>query len=86
MLMENMVQNLREIVAYAQKSELKVMLENVSLSNGIHKIEEFKYIIDNISSLYVHLHIAHAFTSGGMKSVIDYITTLRKNNSYPLAG
>lgn len=39
MLLENMVQNLREIVAYAHKSELKAMLENVPLSNGIHKIE-----------------------------------------------
>ena len=29
---------------------------------------EFKYIIDNVPSLLVHLDIPHAFTSGGMKS------------------
>jgi sugar phosphate isomerase/epimerase len=51
-----------------------VMLENVPLSNGIHNVDEFKYVVDNVDSLLVHLDIPHAFTSGGMKSVIDYIS------------
>ncbi|MFL6358825.1 MAG: sugar phosphate isomerase/epimerase family protein [Nitrososphaeraceae archaeon] len=38
---------------------------------------EFKYIIDNVTTLFVHLDIPHAFTSGGMESVIDYINTFR---------
>ena len=53
------------------------MLENVPLSNGIHDVVEFKYIIDNVPSLLVHLDIPHAFTSGGMKSVLDYINRFR---------
>jgi sugar phosphate isomerase/epimerase len=53
------------------------MLENVPLSNGIHDVVEFKYIIDNVASLFVHLDIPHAFTSGGMKSALDYINTFR---------
>jgi sugar phosphate isomerase/epimerase len=53
------------------------MLKNVPFSNGIHNIDEFKYIIDNIATLFVHLDIPHAFTSGGMSSVIDYINTFR---------
>lgn len=32
--------------------------------------DEFKYIIDNVEMLFVHLDIPHAFTSGGMESVI----------------
>jgi sugar phosphate isomerase/epimerase len=76
-LLDNLVKSLREIVRYAEKRKTKVMLENVPLSNGIHNIAEFKYIIDNVASLFVHLDIPHAFTSGGMKSVMDYINTFR---------
>jgi sugar phosphate isomerase/epimerase len=53
------------------------MLENVPLSNGIHSIDEFKYIIDTVAMLFGHLDIPHAFTYGGMASVIDYINTFR---------
>ena len=53
------------------------MLENVQRSNGIHNIDEFKYIIDNVGSLFVDLDIPHAFTSGGMRSVIDYLSTFK---------
>ena len=53
------------------------MLENVLLSNGIHNVDEFKYIIDNTDKLFVHLNIPYAFTPGGMASVIDYINTFR---------
>ena len=76
-LLDNMIRSLREIVRYAKKSQVQIMLENVPLSNGIHNIDEFKYILNNVDSLFVHLDIPHAFTSGGMKSVIDYIDTFR---------
>lgn len=77
-LLDNLIKSLREIATYAKKSKMKVMLENVPVSNGIHNIDEFKYIIDNVASLFVHLDIPHAFTSGGMKSVIDYINKFRE--------
>ena len=73
-LLDNMIKSLREIISYAERSNIKVMLENVPLSNGIHSVNEFKYIIDNVDSLLVHLDIPHAFTSGGMKSVLYYIS------------
>jgi sugar phosphate isomerase/epimerase len=77
-LLDNLIKSLREIIRHAKKSKVHVMLENAPLSsNGIHNIDEFKYIIDNVATLYVHLDIPHAFTSGGMKSVIDYINTFR---------
>ena len=53
--LDNLVRSLREIVRYAEKRKIKVMLENVPVSNGIHDVVEFKYIIDNIASLFVHL-------------------------------
>jgi len=74
-LLDNLVRSLREIVRYAEKRKIKVMLENVPLSNGIHDVLEFKYIIDKVDSLFVHLDIPHAFTSGGMESVLNYINT-----------
>jgi sugar phosphate isomerase/epimerase len=77
-VLDNLIKSLREIVSHAKKSkEVHVMLENVPLSNGIHNIDEFKYIIDNVDMLFVHLDIPHGFTSGGMESVIDYINTFR---------
>ena len=76
-VLDNMIKSLREIVSHAKKSKVHVMLENVPLSNGIHNIDEFKYVIDNVDTLFVHLDIPHAFTSGGMESVIDYINTFR---------
>jgi len=77
LVLDNMVKSLREIVRQAKKSNVHVMLENVPLSNGIHNVDEFKYVIDNVDTLLVHLDIPHAFTSGGMASVIDYINTFR---------
>jgi sugar phosphate isomerase/epimerase len=76
-VLDNLIKSLREVVSHANRSNVTVMLENTPLSNGIHNVDEFKYIIDNVPNLFVHLDIPHAFTSGGMKSVIDYIQTFR---------
>jgi sugar phosphate isomerase/epimerase len=76
-VLDNLVKSLREIVNQAKKYKVDVMLENVPFSNGIHNVDEFKYIIDNVATLFVHLDIPHAFTSGGMAAVADYINTFR---------
>jgi sugar phosphate isomerase/epimerase len=76
-VLDNLITSLREIVSHAYKLNVDVMLENTPLSNGIHNLDEFKYIVDNVPNLFVHLDIPHAFTSGGMKSVIDYVQTFR---------
>jgi sugar phosphate isomerase/epimerase len=76
-VLDNLIKSLKEIVSHANNLNVDVMLENTPLSNGIHNVDEFKYIVDNVHNLFVHLDIPHAFTSGGMKSVIDYIQTFR---------
>jgi sugar phosphate isomerase/epimerase len=43
----------------------------------VHKLEEFKYIVDNVDGLLVHLDIPHAFTSAGMQGIIEYIHSFR---------
>jgi sugar phosphate isomerase/epimerase len=78
LVLDNLIKSLREIVNQGKKHKVQIMLENVPLSNGIHNIDEFKYIIDNVDTLFVHLDIPHAFTSGGMESIIDYINTFRE--------
>jgi sugar phosphate isomerase/epimerase len=72
-LLDNWIKSLREIVRYADSHKIRVMLENVPVSKGIHKLEEFKYLIENVDGVFVHLDIPHAFTSGGMQAVIEYI-------------
>jgi sugar phosphate isomerase/epimerase len=74
-ILNNWIRSLQEIVAYGTKLNIKVMLENLPLSNGIHKLDEFKYILDHVPDLNVHLDIPHAFTSGGMPAVHSYIRT-----------
>jgi sugar phosphate isomerase/epimerase len=76
-VLDNLIKSLREIVSNAKRFNVDVMLENTPLSNGIHNVDEFQYIIDNVPMLFVHLDIPHAFTSGGMNAVIDYINTFR---------
>jgi sugar phosphate isomerase/epimerase len=75
--LDNLVKSLGEIVSQAKKYNVDVMLENVPLSNGVHSVHEFKYVIDNVDMLFVHLDIPHAFTSGGMASIIEYINAFR---------
>jgi sugar phosphate isomerase/epimerase len=60
LVLDNLVKSLREIVRQAKKYKVDIMLENVPLSNGIHNVDEFKYIIDNVATLFVHLDIPHA--------------------------
>ena len=76
-VLDNWIYSLQEIVAYARKLNMEVMLENVPSSNGIHKVDEFRYIIDNVAGLKVHLDIPHAFTSGGMQEIVRYIRTFQ---------
>ena len=54
-----------------------IMLENVPSSNGICKVDEFRYIIDNVPDLKVHLDIPHAFIAGGMHEIRLYIRTFQ---------
>src|SRR5919112_3520084 len=76
-VLDNWICSLREIISYARKLNMAVMLENVPSSNGIHKVNEFRYIIDNVPDLKVHLDIPHAFIAGGMHEILEYIRTFQ---------
>jgi len=73
-ILNNWIRSLQEIVSYAKDLDVRVMLENMPKSgSSIHSPDEFKYILRHVPELQVHLDIPHAFTSGGMKSILDYI-------------
>src|SRR5215217_8058913 len=41
-VLDNWICSLQEIISYARKLNMAVMLENVPSSNGIHKVDEFR--------------------------------------------
>lgn len=75
-LLDNYVTSLRELVKFAKGFGVDVMLENVPATSP--SLREYKYVIDNVKGLNVHFDVAHAFISGGMKSVRDFINTFKK--------
>lgn len=74
-ILENWVQSLKQLVKYSEKYKIKIMLENMPKGHGISDLKDFKYIIDRVPELKVHLDVGHAFIQGGMNCVEDYINT-----------
>lgn len=81
-ILDNHVKSLRELVEYGKRHEMKVVLENGLLTgllaSGHPDIESYKYIVDRVEDLDVNLDIGHAFIHGGMKNVLNFISTFRK--------
>ena len=75
--LDNMIDSLRKVIDHANGLSIKVMIENMPKSNSIHKIDEMRYIMNGLDKLYLHLDIAHAYTSDGMKAIINYINTFK---------
>lgn len=54
MILDNWIKSLHEIISHTKMLGVQIMLENVPNSSGIHKLDEFRYIIDNVQGLNVH--------------------------------
>jgi sugar phosphate isomerase/epimerase len=76
-ILRNIITSLKEIVKFGHEYGVDVMLENMPDRGEIRDFEDFKYVIDRVPGLKVHLDIGHAFINGGMKSVENYIKTFR---------
>lgn len=74
--LNNFAESMKELVKYGKAGGVGVMLENMPTS--IKEFKDFKYIIDNVKGLGVHLDVGHAFVNGEMNSVIKYIRTFKK--------
>lgn len=76
-LLKNLIRSLKEIVDYANSKKVIVILENIGIKKLIVGIKEYKFVIDNVPKLKVHLDIGHAFIENGMQGIKDYIFTFK---------
>lgn len=76
-ILDNYVKSLRELVNYGKHLGIQIMLENMPDKWEISTFRDYKYVIDRVPSLAVHIDIAHAHINGGMKSVREFINTFK---------
>lgn len=76
-ILNDIVKSLKEVVNYANSKNITVILENAPIKRSVVGINDYKFVIDNIPKLKVHLDIAHAFVENGMKGIKDYLFTFK---------
>lgn len=76
-IINNYIKSLRELVAYANKIGIRLMLENSGERGEITKFEDIKKIIDNVPGLYCHMDLGHVFIWDGMKGIEKYLKTFK---------
>ena len=76
-ILNNIVKSLKEVVNYANSKNVMAIFENAPTKRSFIGIEEYKFVIDNVPRLKVHLDIAHAFVENGMQGIKDYIFTFK---------
>ena len=74
--LDNCARSLREIVRYAKKHDMMIVLENMPDPETM-TLKEFSCIVDKVPGMCVHLDIGHAFLEGGMKGVRKYFRTFK---------
>lgn len=76
-ILDNWVKSLIELVDYGKRYNAEIMFENAGEKGEITELKDFKYIVDRVPDLKVHLDIGHAFIFGKMKNVDKCIETFR---------
>ncbi len=76
-ILNNIVKSLKEVVNYANSKRMTIIFENSPIEKSVAGIEKYKFVIDNVPRLKVHLDVGHAFIENGMKGVRDYIFTFK---------
>jgi sugar phosphate isomerase/epimerase len=76
-VLNNFVKSLKELVEYGKRYNIEIMLENAAEKGEIKDFKDFKYIVDRVPGLKVHLDVGHAFIYDEMKGVENYIKTFK---------
>ncbi|UCC91422.1 MAG: sugar phosphate isomerase/epimerase [Candidatus Aenigmatarchaeota archaeon] len=76
-ILGNNVKSMKELVEYGGKKGVSIVLEN-GIRKELSELSDYKYVIDRVRGLGVHIDIGHAFMLGGMKNVMKFIRTFRK--------
>ena len=76
-VLKNFIKSLKELVEYGKKYNVEIMLENAAEKGEIKDFKDFKYVVDRVPSLKVHLDVGHAFIYDEMKGVENYIRAFK---------
>lgn len=78
LILRNFVKSMKELIAFAEKNKVMLMLENAAESGEIASFTDFNYVLSQLPKSYVHLDIGHAKINGGMKSIRKFIINFNK--------
>jgi sugar phosphate isomerase/epimerase len=73
-ILDNYIKSLKELVSYGRRFNVNIMLENAVEKREITSLDDFRYIVNRVPGLKVHIDIGHAFIWGGMKNTEKFIT------------
>lgn len=76
-VLNNSIKSLKELVEHGKKYNVEIMLENMPGKSDIIELKDFKYIIDRVPDLKVHLDIGHAFIYDEMRGVEKYVKAFK---------
>lgn len=76
-ILNNIVRSLKEIVDYAVSRGLVVMYENSPTKKANVGFKEYKFIMDKVPKLKVHLDIPHSFIENGMDGIKEYLFSFK---------
>jgi len=76
-VLKNYVKSMKELVSYARKHDVRLMLENCPKGKEISEVADIKYILDRVPGLKFHLDIGHANTVGGTPVIVKFINTFK---------
>lgn len=77
-ILDNYVKSLKELLSFGKKIGIQLMFENAAERGEIVYFKNFRYIVDRVPGLAVHIDIGHAFANGGIKTVEEFIEYFSK--------
>jgi len=75
-LIRNYIKSMKEIVRYAKKNNVAIMCENTP-GNNFSTFKDYKYIMDKVPGLLVHLDLGHCYLDGKLKGIDRYINVFK---------
>jgi len=76
MVSDNYIKSLRELVKFAKRYGIKITLENTPYPYSDFK--NYRYLIDRVPGLYVHLDLGHVFITDRMKGFNKFFSYFNK--------
>lgn len=78
-ILDTFVKTMKELVRYGKPRNVNIMLENTPIRKEVASFQDYAYVIDKTPALGAHFDVGHAFKTGGMKYIVDYIHKFGKD-------